>query len=151
MNGKKIVIGAVLIAVAIVAVVVAVKRTQSRPERPAWMMDQQIQKIDIKSLEVVTKRLSDWEAKYAPDASGRFKNPKTGEYTMVEVMRCKACGQFIPKPSEDEMLHAGTPEERRLMVTCPRCGKNIFGVNWPNAAGGPNMPTMRFPPREISP
>jgi len=34
MNGKKIVIGAVLIAVVIVAAVVTVKRTTSRPQRP---------------------------------------------------------------------------------------------------------------------
>jgi rRNA maturation protein Nop10 len=128
MESKKIAIFAVLLAVVIVAVAIMVKRTAGGPAVPAWVLDQQVEKIDIKSLEVITARLGDWDGKYAPDASGLWKNPKTGEYTMTGVMKCAACGQPIPVPQQPagKGTAPGTMANLRD-YKCPRCGKNAFG------------------------
>jgi rRNA maturation protein Nop10 len=133
MESKKIVILTVLIAVVIVAAVLTVKRTTSGPAVPAWVMDQQVEKIDIKSLEVITARLGDWDGKYAPDASGLWKNPKTGEYTMAGVMKCAACGQLIPVPQQaaGKGTAPGTMATPQTDYKCPRCGKNAFGFPSP--------------------
>ena len=153
MEGKKIAICALLIAVAIVATVIAVKRFTSGPTPPSWLLDQRVEKIDRKTLELVTESVRDWSGKYAPDASGRYKNPKTGEYTMVGVMKCAACGQFILPPdysaayAKNEAgptpaaavsgLKGKTPPMRfdvdavkmreiRRGYRCPKCGKSPF-------------------------
>ena len=131
MGGKKTVVSALLLAVIIVAVVIAVKRNMSKPEMPDWRQNQQIERIDIKSFEVITERQGDWDGKYAPDASGRYKNPKTGEYTMVGVMKCAACGQFIPNlqiPAElrGKPVPMATMEKLKSEYKCPKCGKNPF-------------------------
>jgi len=133
MYRKQIAIGAVLIVVVIIAAVITVRRTTSGPRPPDWVLDEQVQKIDIKSLDVAKERLGDWQGKYAADASGRFKSPKTGEYTMVDVMTCSACGQPIPVPQIPDELRGQAPNptamrKMRLEYKCPRCGKNPWGL-----------------------
>ena len=139
MMNKKIVIIALLIVV-VVATVITARRVASKPAPPSWVLDQKVQKIDFKSLELVTESLSDWSGKYAPDASGRFKNPKTGEYTVVDTMICKSCGERIPLPPfvETQEMKANPlleHEARRQGMTdykCPKCGKPAFS----SGAGG---------------
>ena len=96
MGGKNVVIGGLLLAIIVIAAVFAVRRVSSKPAMPDWLLDKQVEKIDIKSLEVVSALYGDWQGKYAPDSSGRCKSPKNGEYTMVDVIKCNACGQLIP-------------------------------------------------------
>ena len=153
MEGKKIAVIVVLLAVVIGAVVFTVKRTTSGPQAPSWVLDQVVQKIDIKTLELVKAPTRDWMGKYAPDASGYYKNPKTGEYTVAETMQCISCGQLIPVMQLPAELR-GKPVARTPMpgasadrqppgkggvdpeaimklqreYKCPRCGKNAYPV-----------------------
>ncbi len=143
MGRKKIVLAAVLLVVIVVGVVITVKRTTSgSPQPPAWLMDQKIDRIDLKTLEVMTERFGDWQGKYAPDKSCHYKSPKTGEYTMVDVMTCMACGRPIPAPEmrPPQMQPPIEPQGKDKHpigaldtpppppdYKCPRCGKSAFG------------------------
>ena len=135
MEGKKIVVFLALIAVIIVAAVITVKRSRGSPQQPSWVMEQPVEKIDIKSLEVFKESLADWNGKYSPDAAGRFKNPKTGEHSIVGSMTCRACGQPIPIPQlpaelqgkvVDPLVMQGYLDKWQKEYTCPRCGKNPY-------------------------
>ena len=153
MEGKKIAIYVVLLAVVIGAVVLAVKRVASNPAPPSWVLAQQVQKIDCKTLELVSASLGDWNSKYAPQASDskRWKNPKTGEYTMVDPIKCAACGQLIPGPDYSATLRHAAPtapaaatsnglpppmpasdvdmtlfQKIQREYRCPKCGKIPF-------------------------
>jgi predicted RNA-binding Zn-ribbon protein involved in translation (DUF1610 family) len=143
MNGKKIGIIVLLIAVIAGAVVIAVKRARSELKaQPKLAVDQTYPKIDVKTLEVFSETLADWQTKYAPDKSGRFKNPGTGEYAMVDVMKCASCGQLIPVPqrssatsqkgapakSGPEAAAAANAANQELLreYICPRCGKHVW-------------------------
>jgi len=76
-------------------------------------------RIDSKSLELITQTIGEWQKLGRED--GKYKNPKTGEYTMVSVMECASCGAKIPRP---EM--SGMKEEERFRILkdyqCPKCG-----------------------------
>lgn len=98
MDMKKLVAMAVLVVVIVVAVVIVVKRTSNEAPPMTAEADKTLDMIDMKSLEVFSETPADWNGKYAADASGRHKNPKTGEYTIVEAMKCASCGQLIPRP-----------------------------------------------------
>ncbi len=145
MKGKKIALIAVLLAVIAAAAVFAVKRIQSERKTPVMFWEWKSQKIDMNSLEVFTETARDWTTQYAPDASGRYKNPRTGEYTMVQAMPCASCGQLIPVPQLPAGLEptklgrgSGRPDRAAMMAQmkavmeieraykCPRCGKNAF-------------------------
>ena len=81
MDMKKLVAMAVLVVVIVVAVVIVVKRTSNEAPPMTAEADKTLDMIDMKSLEVFSETPADWNGKYAADASGRHKNPKTGEYT----------------------------------------------------------------------
>ena len=139
MNGKKIGIIVLLIAVIAGAVVITVERARSEMKaEPKLAVDQTYPKIDVKTLEVISEPIADWQTKYAPDKSGRFKNPHTGEYTMVEVMKCASCGQLIPLPQhffaasqkgpppKSGPESAAATQELMRNYICPRCGKHAW-------------------------
>jgi hypothetical protein len=148
MEGKRLAIAALLIIVVIIAVIFTAKRMTGAPPPPARVLNEKVQKIDYKTSELETEAVRDWIGKYAPDASGRYKSPKTGEYTMVDTVKCVACGELIPgvqipdelqKPpqapaptSGDKDLppppHAGKIDpaimtKLRQEYRCPKCGK----------------------------
>jgi phage FluMu protein Com len=139
MSLKEIALVGLLIVIIVLAALFTVKWTRS--ETPATAMsftDLKEDRIDMKSLEVITETIGDWQSKYAPDASGRYKNPKTGEFTMVEIMKCAWCGQLIPVAQLPPELIIKTPPGKRgsmpgrnvlkkiadfqLNYKCPRCG-----------------------------
>jgi arylsulfatase A-like enzyme len=100
MDRRKIVVIALLMAVIVVAAVSTAIRISSELTAPALYADRKIEKIDMDSLEVYAETSDDWANKYAPDAIGRYKNPKTGKYTIVDID-----GQFLPAPQfPDEPL-----------------------------------------------
>ena len=99
MDRRKVVVIALLLAVIVVAAVSTAKRTLSELTAPALYADRKIKKVDMDSLEVYAETLNDWTNKYAPDAAGRYKNPKTGKYTMVDIG-----GQFMPAPQFTDEL-----------------------------------------------
>jgi hypothetical protein len=152
MGGKNVVIGAVLIVV-VIAVIFTAKRMTGAPPPPDYVMDQKVEKIDYESQDLITESLRDWIGKYAPDAAGRFKNPKTGKYTMVDAFKCGACGELIPVLQVPPELQPKTPEappaasgdkslpppmhgrsgidptvmmKLRQEYKCPKCGKSPF-------------------------
>jgi hypothetical protein len=147
MDRKKLVVIAVLVVVIVVAVVIASKRTANvgPPVELTEAGKAKVDMIDMKTLEVFSELSTDWQTKYAPDASGHFKNPKTGEYTVVKAMKCASCGQLIPVPETPANLLPPKPTARGLAAKgesikygqamgmarmqvmrdyiCPRCGK----------------------------
>jgi hypothetical protein len=157
MDSKKLAAIGVLVVVIVVAVVITMKRTGNEaPPAGAFGTEtasKKMDKIDMKTLEVFSELPSDWSGKYAPDASGRYKNPKTGEYTVVDAMRCASCGQLIPVPEipadqlppppakgpARSLADIGARQKygaakglamlkARQSYICPRCGKPAFGV-----------------------
>jgi predicted RNA-binding Zn-ribbon protein involved in translation (DUF1610 family) len=156
MDRKKVVAMAVLVVVIILAVVITMRRTSNEAPPPgavaATTANAKIDMIDMKTLEVFSELPADWIGKYAPDASGHHKNPKTGEYTIVQAMKCASCGQLIPVPEiPADQLPAGGEKgvissargnigerqkaamERGMAMMkirreyiCPRCGKSAF-------------------------
>jgi rRNA maturation protein Nop10 len=145
MQGKKIALIALLIAVIAGFAVFAVIRVRHEAKMmPTMLVDQLVQKIDMKTLEVIGETNADWRDKYAPNAAHYYKNPNTGEYTMTDIMKCASCGQIIPKPQiAPEFLPKRAPGEPRpdpksdttlvdaMQKTlnaylCPRCGKHAW-------------------------
>jgi predicted RNA-binding Zn-ribbon protein involved in translation (DUF1610 family) len=147
MDRKKLVVIVVLVVVIVVAVVIVMKRTSNEPP-PAPVVGSAATKVDLidmKTLEVFSELSTDWQTKYAPDASGHFKNPKTGEYTVVKAMKCASCGQLIPVPETPADQLPPKPTARGLAAKgesikygeamgkarmqlmrgyiCPKCGK----------------------------
>ncbi len=164
MNRKKIALIALLIAVIAAAALVALMRVRSELKTPMVLLDRKVQKIDMKSLEVFSETFRDWMTKYAPDMVGRYRNPRTGEYTIVEAMKCASCGQLIPVPQMPAGLEwkpnrgrGSGPEARAAMMAqmtaivefqrnykCPKCGKNAFVLGpIPSPNPNPNPPKSK--------
>ena len=136
MESKNIIVVVVLIAVIIAAAIVIQRRmSSSAGGPPAWVLQQPMSKINMKTLEVSTAAQGDWAGKYAPDASGHFKSPKTGEYTMTDIIICSACGKQIPSapiPPEvmkmDRMQRNEATQKACQDYVCPYCKKNPYGA-----------------------
>ena len=129
-GSKRIVIGAVLLIVIIVAAVFALKRAVGTPPQ-APQLAMMVEKIDMKTLDVITESEGDWVGKYASNEQGFYKSPKTGEYTMVPAIKCASCGQPVPDPFVVAGVRPGKiPVEEMEKITseakCPRCGKNVY-------------------------
>jgi len=135
-RAARIILLAVVVAIAALVWALAIARRAPRPTREA--LATRIEKIDEDTLETVTLSLGDWQN--LGQRNGRFRNPKTGKYTMLPVMTCASCGAKIPNPlpmwgetpQTDEEMSRTRQEFARVMAEyrCPRCGKNPF-------SGGP--------------
>jgi len=116
---------AILVACAVVSVS-AIGRVWrfGEPRPPKWVMKQEVEKIDEQSLEVISLPLEKWKALGC--RGERFKNPRTGQYTMVSVMLCASCGQKIPILIPPSDLTG--PEYDALLrgYICPRCKRHAF-------------------------
>ena len=141
MDTKKVAVIAALVVVIVIAAVLTAKRASSNAGTEALQQSQQgvmgakVDKIDSKSFEVISETLGDWNSKYAADKSGYFKNPKTGEYTMTQIMKCASCGAQIPYPEIPAELRGktkmGESRQREQAIDqlladymCPKCGKH---------------------------
>jgi len=139
MDTKKVLAIVVLVAVIVLAVVFALRRNSSSELQEKMqagqkgVLSQKEDKIDIKTYEIIPETVADWSSKYAPDSSGHWKNPKTGEYTMAQVLKCASCGAEIPfpdmptKPTEKGRLGKVKLEHEQEQILadyiCPKCGK----------------------------
>ncbi len=145
MDAKKVVVIAVLIAVIIAAAIFTMRRSASDSKPPADVAAAKSSKIDMKTYEEFTETNTDWLDKYAPDQYGRYKNPKTGTYTMVGIMKCASCGKDIPVPQiPDELRPKSVGKGVNYMANknammkaqmdavrnykCPLCGKPASGA-----------------------
>jgi rRNA maturation protein Nop10 len=142
MGFKKFVTVVGLVVVIIAAVAFAKYRLSDRTRSKVLKAAQQalartrLQKIDNKTFEIFSETVADWNSKYAPDAEGHYKNPKTGEYTMMPIHRCASCGAMIPEPDmpsgwsklRGQALKALMRERREFLIAykCPKCGKKAY-------------------------
>jgi DNA-directed RNA polymerase subunit RPC12/RpoP len=132
---KKTVFIVVLVSIIIVAGIVILRRaTPDKLTAPESLLQTPTSKIDMKTLEISTLPLNDWMTHCAADAFQRYKNPKTGEYTMVSIIVCAKCGKQIPEllaPPEFQQVKAPQRGEAFAKLqrdyTCPYCKKNPFG------------------------
>jgi len=145
---KKVIMTLILLIVAAVVLAFGLYKGCGGIRKVDNEQQKQVTKIDENTLEVMTMTGREWLT--LGQKNGKFKNPKTGEYTMVLPITCGNCGELIPppkppKPPEGLDLAgkpASTPEEdsrrKSLMrkmeaeyaktlreAVCPRCGKPI--------------------------
>lgn len=97
-----------------------------------------IVKVDEKALEVMTLTAAEW--RNLGWRQRKYKNPKTGTYTMVSAVTCGNCGKKIPRPAIDTKK---TPEiepglswhNAQKDYICPHCGKPAlpeYQDDWPS-------------------
>jgi len=144
---KKFAVIAILLAIIVIAIVWIGKWQFSGPEAPEWfreeMAQQEIDMIDEGTNEIMTKTRREWEE--LGRREGKYKNPNTGEYTMVKAMVCPACLQKIPAPVPPRGEHP-TREEMIAFdqvlreYACPKCGAR--GIVGPDAASRSFRPPL---------
>ena len=112
---KKIAFAIVLIAVIIAAVAFTIVRQRRGTTQPEQVRQEEITMIDEESLEEFTAPREKWEGQ--EQQNYRWKNPKTGQYTLRKAMTCPACRKLIPG------MVPGADAE------CPHCGHAALPVN----------------------
>lgn len=122
-GGTKYAVAIGLVVVIVAALVLVIKK-QSGDTPPPWVMEQPQEKIDIKTNAVMTKTLGEWEKLGQKDT--KYKNPDTGEYTMVSPMTCAACQAVIPSISSPADMELEQMEKWQAQQKCPKCTKNPF-------------------------
>jgi len=127
MEGKKIGLVVVLIVVTVLAVGITVKRNVAGEKPPDYVLEREYEKIDMVTIEPMTLTMAEW-AKLGKQG-GKYKNPDTGEFTMVNAMVCHACGEKIPVPdlpAGAEMQGAGALDQIHAEYMCPKCKEHAF-------------------------
>jgi len=124
-NGKIAVV--VILLAAVAAAVIWFTVSSDRGTRPAAMGEQVLEKVDVVTGEVVSATREEWEK--LGRKGDRWKNPKTGDYTVVNGMTCEACGALVPGPDislKDKREHEPKWYEQQLDdYVCPKCGKRV--------------------------
>jgi hypothetical protein len=138
MDIKRMIRVVVLVTIIIAAVIFIQRqiRTMNNPALPTMperMSQEPISKIDMNTLETSTAPFIDWTNKYGIDVNGRYKSPKTGEYTMVDIITCTQCSKQIPElPIPPDIKRSHGPDrglavaKLRKEYVCPHCKKNPF-------------------------
>ena len=137
MDGKKVAIGVVLVIVIAGAAMSIMKRSGGGTAKPPdWVLEQEIEKIDKESGELITKQLGEWQD-IGHNDKGLYKNPNTKKFTMTSPMVCTSCGEKIAPP-DMPVMSGDTPEgpdlegmaERERIIqehVCPKCNEKAFG------------------------
>jgi len=150
-GGTRIVVIVVLVLLIIGGLVLVLNHlgvVSSGPTPPPHVLARIVRKIDKDTFEVMDLSLGQWR-KLGYNKEGKYKNPKTGKYTMVPSMTCAHCGKDIPVPElpatgpeggpEDPMVY----EEMMRNYRCPLCGQL--------AMPSPDMSEMPMPPGGVAP
>lgn len=90
---------------------------------PNWVNQEMVERIDVKTLEVISLPLGKWQE--LGNRDGLFQNPKTGAYTMAGAMTCPHCKATIPNIMSAPALSTASASPERTAL-CPKCGKNPF-------------------------
>ena len=137
---KQLVLVAGLVIVILIALGFAVsfslKQTgvvTTKATPPDYVLNMQITKISEKApYNEVTLMYREWE-KLGSDNVGRYKDPKTKEYTMVSPIPCAACGKDIPMLTIPPEVYINEPEKRDEKILrlqseyiCPLCGQPAY-------------------------
>lgn len=146
---KQIVIAVVLIVVIVAAVTFGIRKSRGpgiAPEAAARI----IEKMDSKTGEPISRGLGEWISLRHPKMAV-WKNPDTGDYTVVIPVTCRACGERVPGPlvSED-VIAQGPPafSAARANYTCPKCGENV-GLGTPAGPDGAGPGNATRPSRPV--
>jgi hypothetical protein len=163
--GKKIVLVVLLLAVAVLLFRILGKRAGmfASQEPPQWVQGQHLRLIDTKTLEVIELPTGEWY-KLGRNELFRYKNPKTGQYTMAAIMICRNCGAEIPKPPLPPLVNALAREAEKNPAlkpeldeaqsdlnnfVCPKCGKSPYVGRGPGSAAPRNEKSA--PPERVMP
>jgi len=134
-GAKKAVVAVLLIAVVVAAGVWIARSRSSTGKGRSRAMGRLIERIDENTLETITLSVQQWKDLGHKD--GKFKNPNTGTYSMLSVMKCPHCGAKIPMPirRSSRMVKAvdkNTGKEvmrleqvEQVEYHCPKCGELI--------------------------
>jgi predicted RNA-binding Zn-ribbon protein involved in translation (DUF1610 family) len=149
MGGKRLALLVALVVVIAACIAIIFKKTLSSHSAtpPDWLLSQREEKIDRKTLQLITKTSGEWEH-LGHDQKGNYKNPETGEFTMTTPIVCASCGEKIPGLEMPQQLKphlhvAGPPGQSNAEAAppadfhaaiddaiknyiCPKCGKPAF-------------------------
>jgi len=131
-GGKKIAAIVVLLVVIVAVVAYTIKKRDAPPSPPDSVKQRTMQRIDSKTDAVIVKTLAEWDKLGHKD--GKYRNPETGEYTMVRSWTCRSCGKVIPAPElpmssvEGRGAKPGAmdPHDVTASHVCPACGGSPF-------------------------
>ena len=130
-GSKKIVFAVVLIMIIVFAIVWISRRGGGRGtiERPNELTGQMEEKIDARSGKIFTKTMGEWEKLDYSHMGYVWKNPETGEFTVVNIITCPHCGERIPDRlrTVKEIMDPAAMEPQAQVAaaqayTCPKCG-----------------------------
>jgi len=134
---RKILTISVLLLVIIGVIGFHVSRERLRNRPPKWERGRMVEMIDAVSGELISMPAEYWRKNEGEGVL--YRNPKTGDYTVVEVTRCPSCGEKVPRrrmlqEGETMDLPEDMPEHMRrwfLKTTwntiCPHCGGSLEG------------------------
>ena len=125
---KNVIYAVLLVAVVALAVIWGVRRTIGRQGPPDAVLQEVVKKIDYKTREIIPLSQARWEElRDKTPRANVYKNPKTGEYTVVNILTCGHCGAEIPTIAiTDEVAANGDVRKLRDEYKCPFCGQSAF-------------------------
>ena len=125
MEGTKKVVVAVVLALIIVGAIILIVKTArgSRTVKlPPQIRDKQVERMDEKTFQIVSRSLGEWNK--IERKNGRYMNPETGEFNMVEIVTCQACGERVPAPFS--FPFSGSLQGIMAAHICPKCGERVI-------------------------
>ena len=134
-GGTKIIVVVVLI-VAVVAFVwwrLSSTEVVGGPKPPTEVRNRPRKMVDEKTFEVIERTKPEWDELYSEELD-RWRNPDTGEYTIVPGIKCDSCGKLVPVKKLSEEEKEGLSEEQigmrseQLMrqYVCPHCEGRVY-------------------------
>ena len=123
-GAKKTLVAVVLVLIIVGAVMLIVKtvRPSRTVELPDWKSGEKVERIDEKTFQIVTRTLGEWMK--IERKNGRYMNPETGEFNMVEIVTCQACGERVPAPFS--FPFSGSLQGIMAAHICPKCGERVI-------------------------
>jgi transposase-like protein/DNA-directed RNA polymerase subunit RPC12/RpoP len=128
LSGKNLLAVAAVVVVVAVAITLGVLRVRGQQGPPEAVLKEMVKMMDYKTLESVSLPRSEWEGlRDKTPKTNVYKNPKTGQYTLVDIFKCANCGKDIPAIAvTDELAVNGDFRKMRAEYVCPYCGKSPF-------------------------
>jgi len=122
----------VSIIVLLIVIAGAITFIVKRVGRPKVVMPERVKqmpmkRIDCETLEIIELSTKEW-MKLGPNKDYRWKNPKTGKYTMTMLATCVACGKTIPmffpdfEKMNDPKTRSKEVQDFLQRYSCPHCG-----------------------------
>ena len=127
MSGNNRIVVVVILLVIVAAAVIWLTVSGDKGQMPAAMRGDVLKKVDVVTGESVTATREEWEKLGRKGI--RWKNPDTGDYTVVNGMTCEVCGALVSGPDislQQKREHEPRWYEQQLDdYICPMCGKHV--------------------------